>query len=67
VDKTGLGLYSFALDWLPDGARPRDDIPLSGPSIYAVIEEQLGLHLQAAIEQFEILVVDSAESVPESN
>ena len=68
VDKTGLeGLYSFTLDWVPDGARPRDNLPATGPSIYAAVEEQLGLHLQAENEQSEILVIDKAEKVPTSN
>jgi uncharacterized protein (TIGR03435 family) len=68
VDRTGLeGLYSFSLDWLPDGSKPRENIPLSGPSIFIALEEQLGLHLQPATQEAEILVIDSVEKVPTSN
>jgi uncharacterized protein (TIGR03435 family) len=68
LDRTGIeGLYSFSLDWVPEGSKPRDNIPLSGPSIYAAIEEQLGLHLQPETQEAEILTIDSAEKIPTSN
>jgi uncharacterized protein (TIGR03435 family) len=68
VDRTGLdGLYSFALDWVPDSARARANAPLTGPSIYVAVEEQLGLHLEPENQQTEILVIDKAEKVPTSN
>jgi uncharacterized protein (TIGR03435 family) len=66
-DKTQLdGLYAFTLNWLADGAKPRNDTPLS-PSIFAAVEEQLGLKLQGAKEQIEVLVIDKAEKSPVSN
>jgi uncharacterized protein (TIGR03435 family) len=66
-DKTGLdGLYSFSLSWEPDGAKPVGDAPL-GPSIFAAVEEQLGLKLQRENEQLELLVIDSAQKSPTSN
>lgn len=68
VDRTGLeGLYLFTLDWVPVGARSTGDSPSTGPSIFAALEEQLGLHLQPENEQSEILVIDKAERVPTSN
>jgi uncharacterized protein (TIGR03435 family) len=67
VDKTHLdGVYAFTLKWSADGAQPRGDNP-AGPSIFVAIEEQLGLKLQAANEQFEILVIDKAEKSPIGN
>jgi uncharacterized protein (TIGR03435 family) len=38
-----------------------------GPSIFAAVEEQLGLRLQSVREQIETLVIDKAEKVPTSN
>jgi uncharacterized protein (TIGR03435 family) len=67
VDRTQLeGSYSFDLEWVPDGAKPRDDGSI-GPSVYAAVEEQLGLKLQRANEQVELLVIDKAEKLPISN
>jgi|SRR5579872_2017675 len=62
------GTYSFNLRWSPDDGRVRDanDEP-SGPSIFAAIQEQLGLKLEAGKESIELLVVDSAEKEPVSN
>ena len=42
-----------------DGAR--------GPSIYAALEEQLGLKLHPAKEELELLVVDHAAKTPTAN
>jgi len=66
-DQTRLdGLYSCTLRWHTDGAALRDDTPL-GPSIFVAVEEQLGLKLQGAKEQLDVLVIDQAEKVPVSN
>lgn len=66
-DETKLdGTYSFTLDWLTEDARPKGDTP-AGPSIFAAVEEQLGLKLQSAKEQIEVLVIDHAEKLPVSN
>ena len=66
-DKTQLdGLYAFTLKWVPDGDKPSGDTPL-GPSVFAAVEEQLGLKLQRGNEQFEMLVIDKAEKLPASN
>jgi uncharacterized protein (TIGR03435 family) len=66
-DKTQLeGAYSFWLEWDPDGAKPAGDAPF-GPSIFAAVEEQLGLKLQRENEQVELIVIDKAQKTPTSN
>jgi uncharacterized protein (TIGR03435 family) len=66
-DRTQLGgFYAFTLKWVPDGSESTAD-PQSGPSIFAAVEEQLGLKLHRAKEEFEVLVVDNAEKIPGSN
>jgi uncharacterized protein (TIGR03435 family) len=71
VDRTGLeGLHAFALSWWQGIARPEEDGDAAsnrGPDIFTAIEEQLGLKLQAAREQVELLVIDSANRIPTSN
>jgi uncharacterized protein (TIGR03435 family) len=66
-DRTQLdGLYSIGLSWTPD------DVLLSNPashglSIFAALEDQLGLGLQKDNASVEVLVIDHAEKVPTSN
>jgi uncharacterized protein (TIGR03435 family) len=66
-DGTGLGGgYNFTLEWaMPQAAPPSDSGAFrqadSGPSIFAALEEQLGLKLEPAKGQIDILVVDHAE------
>ena len=58
VDRTGLaGRYNLRLSWTPDAD--------GGPSVFTVIEEQLGLKLQSAKAPIAYLVVDSAEKPTE--
>jgi uncharacterized protein (TIGR03435 family) len=67
INKTGLeGQYSLSLSWTPEGARPRAD-GMTGPSIFAAVEEQLGLKLQRGNEETELLIIDRAEKVPTGN
>jgi uncharacterized protein (TIGR03435 family) len=67
-DATQLeGTYSFRLEFIKDGTQPKGPNGATGPSIYAAVEEQLGLHLQASDEPTEILMIDKAEKVPTSN
>ncbi len=67
IDKTQIeGVHSFSLKWTPDGQMTTGDGPRA-PSIYAALEEQLGLKLQPAKEEFAILVVDHAAKVPTAN
>jgi uncharacterized protein (TIGR03435 family) len=61
VDKTGLtGKYSFTLTYSPEQADPSgpDD---AAPSIFAALQEQLGLKLQPGTEPADVVVVDHVE------
>jgi len=74
-DGTGLtGTYNFSLDWLPE-QNPDETIPGGGtgqqgplapsepskPSIFAALEEQLGLKLKSSAGPGEALVIDHVE------
>ncbi|HWD00674.1 MAG TPA: TIGR03435 family protein [Candidatus Sulfopaludibacter sp.] len=60
VDATGLsGLYTFTLEWTPDD---RQNAGSPGTSIFAAIQEQLGLKLEAGKGQVEAIVVEHAET-----
>jgi uncharacterized protein (TIGR03435 family) len=75
IDKTGIqGRYDFTLKWTPDngaaaadngtgGTPPPAD---SGPSIFTAVQEQLGLKLESAKGQVQVLVIDHAE-MPSEN
>lgn len=60
VDKTGLGEKKFDINlkWTPDEQSGSAD---AGPSIFAALEEQLGLKLVAARGPVEVVVVDQME------
>lgn len=59
-DRTGLaGYYAFTLDWFPANRIPPPD--LDAPSMFAAVQEQLGLRLEQARGQVEKLVIDGAE------
>jgi uncharacterized protein (TIGR03435 family) len=72
VDETGLkNVYDFKLEWTPDdlqmtepGADKRSGE--SGNSLFASIQEQLGLKLQPEKGPVQILVVDRAEKPAEN-
>jgi uncharacterized protein (TIGR03435 family) len=56
TDRTGFaGEFDFKLRYATD------DNPRTGPSIFAAIQEQLGLKLEAAKGLVEILLIDKAE------
>ena len=60
VDKTGLaGPYVYRLDFWPESSifQPHGDIP----SMFAAVQEQLGLKLEPGKGSIEVLVVDRAE------
>ena len=72
IDRTGLtGRFDLDLEWTPDqmppppppGAPPSvlPPPPADGPSLFAAIQEQLGLKLEATRGPVEVLVIDSAE------
>jgi uncharacterized protein (TIGR03435 family) len=53
-------VYNFSLHWIPDDTRGAEQ----GPSIFAAIQEQLGLKLLQSNEEtapVQVLVVDHAE------
>jgi uncharacterized protein (TIGR03435 family) len=62
IDRTGLdGRYDFQLAFAPDDAAATDR-----PSIYAALQEQLGLRLNASKGPVKVLVIDRAE-LPAAN
>jgi uncharacterized protein (TIGR03435 family) len=72
IDKTGLvGTFDVNLHWTIDVVQanpgtsgepsPSPAVNLTGPSIFAAIQEQLGLKLEAAKGPVEVLVVDHIE------
>ncbi len=68
-DLTGLtGKYDFRVEWTPD-AGPCPDAPetaADGPSLFAAMQQQLGLKLESTKGPVEIIVIDHAEK-PEGN
>jgi uncharacterized protein (TIGR03435 family) len=78
INRTGLpGKYDFQLDWTPDSG-PCATLPDSEgsvnastytpdrPSIFAAIQEQLGLRLEASRGPAEILIIDHVERPSEN-
>lgn len=72
VDLTGLaGNYDFKLEWDPeqasppgaDGANSADSV---GPSIFAALQQQLGLRLESRKHPVEMLVIDRVEKPTEN-
>jgi uncharacterized protein (TIGR03435 family) len=77
LDKTGLkGSYDFALQWSPDqgqavtpigtdgSQQATDNTPSaesSGPSVFAAIQDQLGLKLESQKAPVPVLLIDHAE------
>uniref|UniRef100_Q021X2 Soil-associated protein, TIGR03435 family n=1 Tax=Solibacter usitatus (strain Ellin6076) TaxID=234267 RepID=Q021X2_SOLUE len=65
VDRTGLtGKYTFSLAFAPLQGTPRDDEPL--PTIFTVLQEQLGLKLEAIKGPVQVVVIDRAERPAEN-
>jgi uncharacterized protein (TIGR03435 family) len=64
------GEFDFKLEWTFDDmqAKPPDAVPdaASGPSIFAALQEQLGLKLESRKVPAEVLVVDHAEKPSEN-
>jgi uncharacterized protein (TIGR03435 family) len=70
-DNTGLtGRYDFKLEWAPDerqpngGGEPGDP---NGPSIFAAVQDQLGLKLEVKKFPVEMFVIDHVDRVPTEN
>jgi uncharacterized protein (TIGR03435 family) len=65
IDRTGLqGKYNFNLAFAPLSGPTRDDETL--PTIFAVLQEQLGLKLAPIKGPIEVLVIDRAEKPAEN-
>jgi len=59
INKTDLtGFFAIKLEWIREG---------DSPSIFAALQEQLGLKLQAARAPVDILIVDRAQRIPTAN
>jgi uncharacterized protein (TIGR03435 family) len=69
IDATGLkALYALRLEWTPENAGPQTpDVLPAGPSLFAAIQEQLGLRLESRKGPVDVVVVDRAEQVPTEN
>jgi len=64
-DQTGLtGTYVAQLRWNHDPGGPTGDPSL--PSLFAAVEEQLGLRLKPSKESVDVLVVDAIERPSEN-
>jgi uncharacterized protein (TIGR03435 family) len=61
-DQTGLkGEFAFTLDWTPGLADSSD-----GPSVFAAVQEQLGLKLESTKGPIEVLIIDHSEKPSEN-
>jgi uncharacterized protein (TIGR03435 family) len=72
TNETGLtGAYTFTLEWAPDETtRLEPDAPPSPsgkPSLFAALQEQLGLKLEGRKGPVEVLVVDHIDRTPTEN
>jgi uncharacterized protein (TIGR03435 family) len=68
VDRTGLkGTYEFELRWTPDtGAGIPGAADPDTPGLFTALEEQLGLRLEPARAQVEVMVIDRFERPTEN-
>lgn len=73
VDATNTkGLFTFTLEWTPETARPAaapdsvlPDAP-AGPSLFTVLQQQLGVKLESEKLPVEVVVIDKAEKPTEN-
>ena len=72
VDQTNLtGRYDFKLEWTPDetqfnGFAPKPpDIPIR-PDLFAALQQQLGLKLEATRGLVDVLLIDRADRPSEN-
>jgi uncharacterized protein (TIGR03435 family) len=75
VDQTGLsGKYDFTVKFTPDATQmtgfgprpPASDNPDAPPDLFAAFQQQLGLKLEGAKAQVDVLVIDKVEK-PSAN
>ena len=71
VNETGrTGLFEVRLEWAPDSNLPVDDPlkpPSDRPSLFAAVQEQLGLKLEPRRGPLDVWIVAQASKVPEEN
>jgi uncharacterized protein (TIGR03435 family) len=83
IDKTGLtGKYDFTLEFAPDranfpglppppppepGVAAAPEAPVTGPTLQAAVQEQLGLRLEQKKVTVEMLIVDRVDKTPTEN
>ena len=61
-DQTGLpGEFAFTLEWSPTLGEPSDQ-----PSLFAAVQDQLGLRLESTKGPIEMFVVDHVEKPSEN-
>jgi uncharacterized protein (TIGR03435 family) len=61
------GVYSFTMEWMPDDLKTVDSADQGAlPSLFTVLNNQLGLKLDPKKAPVEIIVVDSAERPSEN-
>jgi uncharacterized protein (TIGR03435 family) len=73
IDKTGIsGEYTFQLEWAPEGSQPMA-VPVTtsaetptGPSLFTVLQQDLGLKLEPTKAPIEVLIIDRAEKPTEN-
>jgi len=66
TDATTLkGTYDVTLSWAADSAVTTASDP--APDLFAALEQQLGLRLEASKTTIEVVVVDHVEKVPTEN
>jgi uncharacterized protein (TIGR03435 family) len=66
ANRTGLtGPYDWTLEWTPDQLLPmvggETPIDPNGPSLFAAIQEQLGLRIESASGPVSVLLIERAE------
>jgi uncharacterized protein (TIGR03435 family) len=69
IDETGLsGEWDWNLEWSPGPSEPAppggitaDPAPSDGPSIFAAVQEQLGLRLESGRALLDVLIIDAIE------
>lgn len=70
-DNTGLkGVYDFKLEWSPDESQPNsggEPGDPNGPTIFAAMQDQLGLKLEVKKFPIEMFVIDHIDRVPTAN
>jgi uncharacterized protein (TIGR03435 family) len=65
IDASSLkGVYDFKLEWITNGEANNGS---SGPTMFAAVQEQLGLKLNQRRQPVEILVIDKLDRTPTEN